>query len=1027
MKILLCNERFLFRFGVDRVLLLLGDGLKQRGHTIYVMANRVDPKPVEAFATKIIEVPQGGGSYLNLNEFTAQWLQEKLPVILKAEELPDVVIIGGWPFFAAIPIFKDLGIKVVFNDHGAVPIDGYKDGQLITQQKLRNLRQKYIPKADKVIAVSRFIAETQSIKDAEDFVPVKYILNGADHLKRVLWSSKEIAVDDIAVDIVRNIRAKGLQIILNLGRWEIQNYKNSSALLNLIHMVRRNVSDIVAIVLSDGSDMDIPDDLKEHIIPIGYPSDEALQEIMAQVDAGVSVSLWEGFNLPLAEMQWIGKPVVVFNIGAHPEVIVHPWFLAADIDQMADKLTACLQNRGLDPEEHQKAIERFRLNFLWDQVVDRYEQVLFELISASGNTDFSGVQVVVDVTNSAHDPANSGVIRVTRSLSRELQHCCVPIFVLWDRSICAYVFPTAAEYEQLGTFNGPRRQDYHPVSPDAQRIKLTDFSDLQDNSLRRWLLLPETIMEANGKHIREFAQKNGMPVGVIFYDAIPLVRPDLCKDTEILQNHADYMAGISKCSAVFPISGFSGQCLTDYWREQNLQPTQVIPVLLPGEFRAGPRLTLPALFDSNRIRILCVSTLEPRKNHKTLLQALNMLYKHHPDIDWSLTLVGNRYAGGDDIVQMVESACAEDMRIRWLGITDDATLRDLYESCSFTVYASFIEGFGMPVIESLWHAKPCICHDQGVMGELAADGGCLTVNVLDADELSEAIFRLSTDREYYDTLSQQAVQRRIRTWNDYAKEILAHMQQLLPSNSNRQDTAKIIHKPDLIEKAPSSPVLSKSWIDILYPNCLTQNWQMNDSERLALTALLHRHKPRCSIEIGTFMGESLSLISQYSEMVFSIDIDPSIPEKFGFFKNVSFLIGPSQIILPMLFNELDKQGIAVDFILIDGDHSADGVKRDLELVFSYEPKAPLFVMMHDGFNPECRRGMREAGWKTAKYLRWSDLDFIPGRLVEHGGGGHGQFWGGLGMAYFEPGDRNGNQTILETAKEMQAWVAKFKQ
>ena len=142
MKILLCNERFLFRFGVDRVLLLLGEGLKQRGHTIYVMANHVDPKPIEAFATKMIEIPQGGDSYLNLNEFTAQWLQEKLPVLIESGELPDVVIIGGWPFFAAIPVFKHFGIKVVFNDHGAVPLDGYKDGQLITQQKLRSLRQR---------------------------------------------------------------------------------------------------------------------------------------------------------------------------------------------------------------------------------------------------------------------------------------------------------------------------------------------------------------------------------------------------------------------------------------------------------------------------------------------------------------------------------------------------------------------------------------------------------------------------------------------------------------------------------------------------------------------------------------------------------------------------------------------------------------------------------------------------------------------------------------------------------------------
>jgi 5-methyltetrahydropteroyltriglutamate--homocysteine methyltransferase len=42
---------------------------------------------------------------------------------------------------------------------------------------------------------------------------------------------------------------------------------------------------------------------------------------MGTVDLGVSVSLWEGFNLPLAEMQWGGRGVLVFDCGAHPEVV----------------------------------------------------------------------------------------------------------------------------------------------------------------------------------------------------------------------------------------------------------------------------------------------------------------------------------------------------------------------------------------------------------------------------------------------------------------------------------------------------------------------------------------------------------------------------------------------------------------------------------------------------------------------------------------------------------------------------------
>ena len=1032
MKILLCNERFLFRFGADRVLLLLGKGLKRRGHTVYVMANRFDPEPIKAFADKIIEVPQGGDGYLNLNEFTAEWLKAELPKLFSGDDRPDVAFVGGWPFFAAIPVFRSLGIKVVFHDYGAVPLDGFKDGQLVTQEKLRSLRREHIPSADAVLSISGFIADSQSKRDCAGRVPVRAILLGADHLETNGALPKRSPFLKKIFDSRNIADGPGLKVVLNLGRWEKDNYKNSAALIELMQKVRGDVPGVVALVLSDGADMEIPEDLKKQIVPIGYPSDRELQEIMAGVDAGVSVSLWEGFNLPLAEMQWLGKPVVVFNIGAHPEVVAHSWYLAEDLAQMAAKLSACLGKKGLSREEHQGAIERFRANFRWEQVVDRYERALISLMPVPAAAEFSALRILVDVSNSSHDPANSGVIRVTRSLCRALQAWCKPVFVLWDRTINAYVYPTAAEYSQLNAFNGPERMDYHRVSPDNGRVKCGDSFAQGGNPGAGWLLLPEIVMEANGKNIRAFAKRSSLQVGVIFYDAIPLIRPDLCKDEVIRRNHSDYMDGLAECRAIFPISEFSGRCLGDYWREKNIPPAQVLPALLPGEFRAGPRITRPSLFNPNRIDILCVSTLEPRKNQRSLLAALKLLSKDHPDIDWSLTLVGNRYAGGDDLARMVETACAEDPRIRWLGIADDKALRQLYETCSFTVYPSFIEGYGMPIVESLWHAKPCICHEQGVMAELAEDGGCLTTDVLDVQKLSRAIYLLATDRALYDRLSQQAAARPIKNWDDYAREMLAHMLQMTPAiprtpphpaieNSNNESPSMTT-----AEGIPQQPARAKSWPDILYPGCLTENWQMNESERLALTALLHRHKPRCSIEIGTFKGGSLSLIAQYSEMVFSIDIDPTVAERFSFFKNVSFLTGPSQVILPRLFDELDRQGIPVDFILIDGDHSAAGVKRDLDLVFQYAPKAPMFVMMHDGFNPECRRGMREANWKAAKHLRWADIDFIPGRLTEHGGGGQGELWGGLGCAYFEPGERGGPVGVSESARQMQMRVLQFK-
>ncbi len=80
----------------------------------------------------------------------------------------------------------------------------------------------------------------------------------------------------------------------------------------------------------------------------------------------------------------------------------------------------------------------------------------------------------------------------------------------------------------------------------------------------------------------------------------------------------------------------------------------------------------------------------------------------------------------------------------------------------------------------------------------------------------------------------------------------------------------------------------------------------------------------------------------------------------------------------------------------------EGVKNDLNIVLSYTPKKPLFVMLHDSFNPECRRGMLDADWNKCPYVQWVDLDFVPGCIIENGSTSEGEMWGGLALAYLTP-------------------------
>ncbi|MGH9668304.1 MAG: glycosyltransferase, partial [Bryobacteraceae bacterium] len=135
-----------------------------------------------------------------------------------------------------------------------------------------------------------------------------------------------------------------------------------------------------------------------------------------------------------------------------------------------------------------------------------------------------------------------------------------------------------------------------------------------------------------------------------------------------------------------------------------------------------------------------------------------------------------RYSGAPLLVEYVERAAELNPRIRWLGVVEDETLGRLYTHSSFTVYPSTLEGFGMPVLESLWHARPCLCSNRGVTAELAAEGGCLTINVEESSELAAGIVRLIEDCDLRNRLSLEAAARKLKRWDDYARDFYEILQ-----------------------------------------------------------------------------------------------------------------------------------------------------------------------------------------------------------------------------------------------------------
>lgn len=94
-------------------------------------------------------------------------------------------------------------------------------------------------------------------------------------------------------------------------------------------------------------------------------------------------------------------------------------------------------------------------------------------------------------------------------------------------------------------------------------------------------------------------------------------------------------------------------------------------------------------------------------------------------------------------------------KVFFLGKLPNDKLPDYYAAADIFVSPSMIEGQGVTFLEALASGVPIICSNVGGIGEIIKHGETgLFVSPNDVDELSEAINRLITDREFRMNLSK---------------------------------------------------------------------------------------------------------------------------------------------------------------------------------------------------------------------------------------------------------------------------------
>jgi glycosyltransferase involved in cell wall biosynthesis len=155
--------------------------------------------------------------------------------------------------------------------------------------------------------------------------------------------------------------------------------------------------------------------------------------------------------------------------------------------------------------------------------------------------------------------------------------------------------------------------------------------------------------------------------------------------------------------------------------------------------------------------LLSVGTIEPRKNHYHLIKGFEAAIKSMTDTELRLVIAGGLGWHYAPILEMIANSGVRH-KIIMLGPVPDSLLTCLYQKSLATLFVSWGEGFGLPVLESMQHGTPVIASSIPSLLEIGQDAAYF-VDPSSEMEISEAIKALSTSAQLQQELRSRSLAR----------------------------------------------------------------------------------------------------------------------------------------------------------------------------------------------------------------------------------------------------------------------------
>lgn len=230
----------------------------------------------------------------------------------------------------------------------------------------------------------------------------------------------------------------------------------------------------------------------------------------------------------------------------------------------------------------------------------------------------------------------------------------------------------------------------------------------------------------NRSYLLPRLKNNQVRIIVLIHDIIPIRFPQYMIGQTLMRFMEFLMAHMTYADDIVVTTNFVESDVKQLFRELGLKEKPIHKIPLGADFSFGDdKASSNETVDTSIVQklsdkkfILSVGTIEPRKNHKVIVDAYETkLAKLGVDV----VLVGNVGWEMEGLIDRIKSNNKFDNGIYIFSGINDATLNYLYQSAYMVVFPSYIEGFGLPTIEALISGIPVACSDIPVMREVGGE------------------------------------------------------------------------------------------------------------------------------------------------------------------------------------------------------------------------------------------------------------------------------------------------------------------